>query len=421
MNDNLSINKPLKSQNLAKQIFKADVPEQVVKKLPPQSLFMAVRENGLQSSSDLLEIITEEQMQVVMDFDLWNKDKFNEDNFFEWLAITDATESLDLLHKVLACSDLKLVSLLISKYVDCVINEEPTDMSPGDGFYTPDKGYTWVNIKIEDKDNEFYLNRLLALIFDNNVELFYQLMSIPKVQTESMLEEESYQDKEKRLRNEGIYTLEEAIEIHSGISSNKLKSMVNDESFAQTISDIEIVEPMIFDTGLSSTLDKLINALDNKDLALQELTKLINSAIVRFSIPFYELEDVRNIGDKVKGALNLGLELALKETELDSKSLHSKVGLTKLYQRGFFEIFELRKLAFGVSEEKLKEISDKDNFAFTLIAYLREPFPELPIAFNKDGSVQVDEEGKIASGVRTIDGDQDFKAAKEVLLNYLDN
>lgn len=420
MNNNLSVNKPLRSQTLAKQIFKADVPEKVVKQLPPQSLFMALRENGLQSSSDLLEIITAKQMQVVMDFDLWNKDEFNEDNFFEWLAITDATDGLDLLHKVIASSDLKLISLLISKYVDCVTNEEPTEMPPGEGYYTPDKGHTWINIKIEDKDKEFYLNRVLALLFDTNVELFYQLLSIPKVQTESMLEEESYQDKERRLRSEGIYTFEEATEIHSGINANTLKSIVNGETDSITASEIMVIEPMIFDTGLSSTLDKLISALDDKDLALQELTKLINSAIIRFSIPFYELENVRVIGDKVKGAINLGLELALSETELDSKSIYSKVGLTRLYQRGFFEIFELRKLAFNVSEEELKEISEKDNIGFNLIAYLRETFPELPLAFNSDGSVEIDEEGKIKSGSRTIDGFQDFKSAREVLVKYLE-
>lgn len=408
-------NKPLKSSTLAKQLFKADVPEKIIRKLPPQTLFMAIRENGLQSSADLLEIMKVDQMRVILDFDCWNRDIFNEDNFWEWLAITDATDNLDLLGKILAACDLKWICMLLSKYVLCEYHDEPTDMPPGDGYYTPDKGYTWVSINIDNADKEFYLNRLLALIFDTNIELFYQLLSIQTVQTQSMLEEESFQDKEKRLRAEGVHTFEESLEVHSGYSDNKLISLVKSEDNLVYSGDITVIEPLLYDTDISGAFDSLIKKLPNSELALQELTKLINSAIVRWNVPFSELPAVRFIGDKIKGALNIGIELASQENNLSSEALYSQLGLTPLYKRGLFECLELRKKAFSFSDDALQEFSKDEPLVFTLLAHLREDFPELPLALQENGNIKVDADGKITEGSRVLNSTKDLTIVEKLL------
>ena len=148
-----------------------------------------------------------EQCRLLSDFDLWNGDSLNEAALWEWLALTDEVESLELLQKLVKFVDLKLFAILFGKYIEVKIFDDPTEQPPGEGFHTPDRGATWIGIKTEDPDKHFLLARLLALIFESSAELFYQLISIVTVATASMLEEESYQERMKRLAAEGNPTL----------------------------------------------------------------------------------------------------------------------------------------------------------------------------------------------------------------------
>src|SRR4051812_29931238 len=150
--------KPINTaQKLAKAIFKADVPEEYIRQIPAQSLYMAMKENGLESSAEIIEIATLEQCRLLLDFDVWEKDQFSEAQFWEWLALTDATNSLVIVQKLLKFVDLKLVALLIARYVDVKVLEEPTDEPPGPGSYTPDQGFTWIFINAEDSTQHFLL------------------------------------------------------------------------------------------------------------------------------------------------------------------------------------------------------------------------------------------------------------------------
>jgi hypothetical protein len=179
---------------------------------------MVVKSTGLQSSSDIIMMASMEQCRLLTDFDLWTGDTLHEEALWEWLALTDETESLELLQRFIKIVDLKLLAVLIEKYVEVKVFEEPTDQPPGAGFHTPDKGHTWIGIATEDADKHFLLARLLALIFESSAELFYQLISIVSVATTSMLEEESYQERQKRLAAEGVPEPEVDAAVHAPYS-----------------------------------------------------------------------------------------------------------------------------------------------------------------------------------------------------------
>ena len=192
------------SKNLIKEIFKTDVPEVLIKEISSQTLFLAIKQNGLPDSSELIELCTDEQRQLLLDMDLWQGDNWQEEQFWQWLALPEITEDISILRKILRSVDLKLVSDLIIRYVEIHVTNEPTDEPPGDNFYSPDKGHTWLSVKLSEPDRNFLMTRFIACIFEYSAEIFYQLINVGKIATPTQLEEEAFKEKEKRLLAEGF-------------------------------------------------------------------------------------------------------------------------------------------------------------------------------------------------------------------------
>lgn len=409
-----AIPRGITSKRLAKLIFEAELPESYIRSVPAQSLYLAIKCNGLGSSTDLIGIATLDQCRTMLDFDLWNGDRFEEENFWEWLDLPDENTSIDLLLKLIRAIDLKLIGLVIGRYVHCETFEEPTDLPPGPSYYTPDKGFTWVGIKAPDSDKQFLLGRLLALIFDNDVELFYQLLSIPSVATNSELEEESFLEKEKRLASIGIPEPDFALEVCSAASLDTIVEQLEQAPHREHISDIQAIEPLIYDSHALQPLYALLSSVTDREQFESELSLVLNSAMVRWKVPPYDYEAVTKLSSQVKGALNVGLELVLQRSSRSIEEIYERIGLQGMFHAGLGQLRALRTTALSFSDEELQQLAT-DQPLFGLVAGLREPIPELPEYFRSNGSFEVRPDGSLAGGYRAIQSAADCSAAEKKL------
>ena len=388
-------------RDLYKAIFDADAPEQVVRQLPPQSLYMVIKSTGLQSSSDIIMMASMEQCRLLTDFDLWAGDALNEEALWEWLALTDETESLELLQKFIKIVDLKLLAILIEKYVEVKVFEEPTDQPPGPGFHTPDKGHTWIGIKSEDADKHFLLARLLALIFESSAELFYQLISIMSVATNSMLEEESFQERQKRLAAEGVPEPEVAAAVHAPYSVAEAKAEVEAKRDRAHVDDIRSIEPLIYEARVTKLFAELVREASDRDELEMEFTYLMNAAVVRWGVDFSNQESVLDIAERMKGAINIALERMTIGTGYSLKVVYEALGLGKLYRLGLTELMAIRTKARKLPLEGIGTLKDSEPVLFGVVACAREAFPVMPLYLNDDGSVE-SEHGTLAAGHRSL-------------------
>jgi hypothetical protein len=389
-------------RELYKAIYEAEAPEQMVRQLPVQSLFMVMKQMGLSSCCDLIGMASLEQCRLLTDLDLWHGDTLNEEALWEWLALTDEADSLEVLQKLLKCLDLKLVAVLIGKYVQVEVFEEPTDQPPGPGFHTPDKGSTWIGISTENADHHFLLARLLALIFETNTELFYQLLQTSSVATLSMLEEESYLERTKRLAGEGVPEPEVATGLHAPYALNYALQDLNSHERHKVIEDIRAVEPLLYEARTSKLFAELLRRVSDHEVVEMEFTYLVNAAVVRFGVDFSDQEAVLQLCEKVKGAINLALEKLLKGSDRNVLDLYQVLGLEKLYRLGLTDILSLRNIARKVSLEAAEKFKDSDKGLFSIVACAREAFPCIPMCIEDDGSV-VQNEGELPAGVRAIE------------------
>jgi hypothetical protein len=402
----------LSSSNLQKVIFESDHPEQLIRTFPAQSLYMAVRQAGLSSSVELILAATIDQCRIMTDLDLWNSDRFEEENFWEWLRLPDACDDLRILQKFLGCTDLKLVALMISRHVDSVVHEEATDAPPGEGFYTPDKGHSWLRIKTEDADQHFLLGRFLALLFETNTKVFYQLLATPAVATDTVLEEDSYQEKNKRLTAEGIPDRKYAEETNAPLLEATVREILSKDSRAPVIEDISAVTPFIHDTLNVQPLSGVLSQLSSSEEFARALTHIMNSAIVQWNIPFYETEVVEELMFSVKGALNIGLE---RLQEIDNRPLIESaraLGWKNTYRLGRSELVTLQKFARSLPESAY----ETNQQAQTVIEGLVGALPYLPAFFRRDGSFDEDN-GRLATGTRAIETLEDIASVRKYLEN----
>ncbi len=388
-------------RDLYKEIFDSDAPEQVVRQLPAQSLYMVVKSTGLQSSSDIIMMASMEQCRLLTDFDLWTGDTLNEEALWEWLELTDETESLELLQKFIKIADLKLIAILIERYVEVKVFEEPTDQPPGAGFHTPDKGFTWIGIKTEDANKHFLLARLLALLFESSAELFYQLISIMTVATTSMLEEESYQERQKRLAAEGVPEPEVAAAVHAPYCLAEAKAEVGAAQGRGHVDDIRSIEPLIYEARVARLFGDLVREASDRDELEMEFTYIMNAAVVRWGVDFSNHESVLDLAERVKGAINIALERMTIGTSSSLKDVYGALGLGKLYRLGVTELMAVRTKARKIPLEAVGTLRDSEPVLFGTVACAREAFPVMPLYLNDDGSVE-QEHGTLQAGHRAF-------------------
>lgn len=388
-------------RDLYKSIFDAESPEQVVRQLPAQSLYMVVKSTGLQSSSDIILMASIEQCRLLADFDLWNGDSLNEEGLWEWLALTDETESLELLQKFVKIVDLKLLAILIEKYVEVRVFEEPTEQPPEKGFHTPDKGHTWIGIKSEDADKHFLLARLLALIFESSAELFYQLISIMTVATTSVLEEESFQERQKRLAAEGVPEPEVAAAIHAPYSVAEAKADIEAKRERGHIDDIRSIEPLVYEARVTKLFAELVKDITDRDDMEMEFTYLMNAAVVRWGVDFSNQDSVLDLAERIKGAINIALERLSSGTGYSLKAIYAALGLGKLYRLGLTELMSIRTKARKIPLEGVGALKDSEPAMFGALAGAREAFPVMPMYLNDDGSLE-QEHGVLPAGHRSF-------------------
>lgn len=343
------------ASHLAKAIFDADVPEEVIRELPAQTLYMVIQYNGLHSSIEVVEQSTDEQLKAIIDLDIWNRDEINETQIWEWLRLADIpdpsssdTSGLDILAKFLKCFDLKLVSLLIRKYINVTTNEEPTDQPPAERCFSPDNGFTWLSFRDLTADQEFLLGRLVAMIFESKAEVFYQLLSIAQANTNILLEEEAYQDKEKRLAVEGIPEFAYACEINSGKTAKVIVKELVEKTTIQSY-DLAVIEPLVAIANEAEIPEPLLSALksNQQESLLEEFTLLINAGCVFFKIPFFEKESLNFLCKQIIGAINIGLESLINESGHTADKVLGGLELKKIYQVGLYELGQFRKKLYA--------------------------------------------------------------------------
>lgn len=369
--------------SLSRAIFQADVPEALLNELPAQTLYQVVCYNGLESSVELIESAGLEQIRLLLDFDLWNQDGLDEEKLWSWIELTSEEDELLILQKIVSSLDLKIVALLINRYLEIRQNEEATDTPPGPLFYTPDKGLTWIRVLCDQQRQHFLMSKLLAFLFESNPDLFYQLLSTKVMTTPAVLEEEALNDRNKRLSSEGLPNIEFAAEVSAFLSVAEALEIIAKHNQPTVNHDIVIVEAL---ARLSDGIEPLSSALaeqKNIEEILSELTLIVNSSFVRFGVKFSDNEQQMFMASQAQGALNIGLDLLSRKSALNPAQIIAKVGLQIPFRVGLTQLLDLSKWARRYEKKMLGEGIEIAEPTKALLNLVMRPFPCIPATLSQ--------------------------------------
>lgn len=368
-----------KPEDLYTAIFAADFPEKVVPKLPAQSLYITILARGLESSIDLLPMLTNEQYQRILHFDFWKKDEFQEANFWHWLETIDEKTSFKPLQKFLKAFDRSLLSLIVFRYLDIVWHEEPTEAPPGDNYYSPDKGYTWLAIKTEDEDRHRNFGKLLAFIFERDAKFFYQLIGISKLSTQLELEEEAYQIKSKELSDEGVPDFEVSWDLHASISKEQLLAELKNNAKREIVPYQINNLPLLSHKSNQDVFNQFVSSISEHseseyEIFLSEMSLIVNAAVIYTESDFSDFDQMTLLLEQIRGAISIAIE-DVSSSGLEYFEIYKVLGAQKLYRCGLTYLKDLSKQASKVSADKLESLSEENKI---ILEYATKRIPSVP-------------------------------------------
>lgn len=318
-------------KELARAIFRGDVSNTEIKAIPPALVYAVVCELGIDSSVDLINALSPQQHSLLLDLSLWDKDTVDEQRLWALLAVMDDAQSLLPLQRFLKAVDTKILGLLIRRHIQTETFEEPTDNPPGDGFYTPDRGYTWIRINIEDSEQHRLFGRMLALLFQISPDVFHQILNSSFAGTSAEMEEGALADRGKRLQSFGIPDYDEALELHAQLSPAGFKNL-QVESSGPVVNELELATISGDEEFLSAALN-LLSADEQRQFAA-DFIRLFNSAIVRYSLDLSERRELQDFAERIKTSASAALKYLSVKTSQTPENILRQTGLIKLYRLG---------------------------------------------------------------------------------------
>jgi len=208
----------------AEALLSAPDPERAIRALPGDELYYLIHETGLRDAGDILVHARPEQVQVALDFALWDRDQIVPERLAEWLEAM-AEAPYERIGAWLAGLDVELVALLIRKTsrIYDLTQEEPPEEPEGTFFPTPD-GFFLIDVRGMAPGAEGgagdagtparVILQLLDALYRTDKDLARRILVGARAELDSELEELAYRWREGRMADLGFHDFYDALEVY---------------------------------------------------------------------------------------------------------------------------------------------------------------------------------------------------------------
>jgi len=182
-----------------------------------------LHEVGLAEGAPLLAEATPEQVQIVLDFALWERDRIGDGPLGEWLEALSVAPP-ERIGDWLAGLDSELVGLILRRgaRIYDLSQEEPPEEPEGIAYPTPDRLFV-LDVHAgaqggapgEEHDPAAALIRLVDSLYRADRTLARRMLVAARAELDSELEESAYRWRQARMSDLGFADYYEALEVYS--------------------------------------------------------------------------------------------------------------------------------------------------------------------------------------------------------------
>jgi Family of unknown function (DUF6178) len=363
-----------RKQRRADVLLEGPDPERAVRALPGDELYYVIHELGLRDANDILLMARPEQVQVVLDFALWERDQIVPERAGEWLeAIAEAP--YETIGEWVAGLDVELFALLVrqtSRIYDLSVEEAPEEAA-GTFYPTPDNLFvldvTGVPTETPAQDEEDGAEsdesvssaRAVIRIIDNlyraDQTLARKLLVGARSELDSELEELAYRWRQGRMEDLGFSDYYEALEVYrelepSGVrlgetapGKGRVRPMVEREGDAAARAPAALVERL---GGGASPFARAARALASADEIAElhfALVALTNRVLAADRVTPGDDAGVAAILERLIATLDLAVEFLSRGDAAREVEALRTVSLVRLFRLGVSLVGKVKRLA----------------------------------------------------------------------------
>ena len=330
-----------------KRVLDHPDPLHMVQSLPEGDFFWLVKKIGEDDCIPILRLASEKQWQYLLDLELWDFDRLDLQQSFNWLRMLETADAYRLADWLLT-KEQDLLYLFLFNNISVEIGEEDDFIEPEDGVITIDGVFY---IKVFEEERREVIERLLNILASENSAAYQTLLTGLVGVIHSEMEEEMFRLKNVRLAEHGFLGPEEAFVIYGRLTASSLKMEGNGETVhplvADDRSDLVPVSPLVHSVGGDLFPSVLSGIKDPRlmDSLWLEFAGLCNQIISADRIRVEVVDDLVNTSKRAAGYLNLTLENVCGTNREKALKLVKNNSLQSLFRVGFSMTLELKWMA----------------------------------------------------------------------------
>jgi uncharacterized protein DUF6178 len=382
--------------------------ESAVRALPGDELYYVLHELGHESAGPILAAATAEQLQVVLDFAVWQRDRIVPDALAEWLEAM-AHASPERIGRWLAGLDTELVALVVRRGASVYDLSQggPPEEPEGTFFPTPDNLFVLdvVGIRGDDggaqsegneDDRVAVIIRLIDSLYRSDKDLARRLLVAASSELDSELEETAYRWQRGRMADLGFADYYEALEVYRELDLGSIR--IGDGQQPHLRSSVDAAETAGAALRVPTTLAQRLTDLGGSPFAraaqklsaggeIDELrfalVALTNRVLAADRIAPGDDDAVATTLGRLAATLDLAIErVAPGDDERAAAALRS-IPLVRLFRAGVTMIGKVRRLALALGRsgpfgrQGLALAEADDATVLDAVTRLRPMFPRI--------------------------------------------
>lgn len=336
----------LSGKTIVDRILEHPHPARFVQALPSGDLFWLIKRVGADDALPLLELASTRQWQYILDLELWQRDRMDMEETFQWLRRLQAADPERLVNWLVSDGEF-LTFLYLFRNLQVQVVDKDGDYDLQEGFLTADGVFY---VRVPDREQRETIERMLDRIAGVDLLKLHGLLLGLQGVLPAELEEEMFRLRNVRLAEHGFLPLEEALQVYAPLDPGQLKRGAGRDQPAIQLKaqdlakDVIPLMPLQMVTGRNWVARVLASTDD--DLFLErlriEFAGLCNQIHAADGKPLKELDNLLRTCRRAASHIHLALETEGHGNLHEVMDLVRANPLVSLFRAGFGMVLHLK-------------------------------------------------------------------------------